>query len=314
MTQGIVEIIPVAAIIPTYNRSMVLQKTINTIATQNVQFAEIIIVDASENSLTEEILSCKFENLQSNIIYKKAQQKGAATQRNEAFAISSQPFVCFMDDDVYLEPFCVERLWNGIKNNESVGGINAMITNQQYHALGGLTKLICRLLHGKILSSYAGKCIGPAYNFLPEDKPELPEYVQVDWLNLGCTIYRKAALQNPPFQNHFTGYSMMEDLTLSLTVGKNYTLLNARTARIFHDSQPGDYKSNVTDLEKMELINRHYVMTKILGKTSINDYLKLTFLEAFNFLALFRNSAQIKKVPFFIKGKLQAIWSIWKQK
>ena len=314
MDNSTITIIPVSAIIPTYNRSTVLQKTLNTIALQNVQFQEIIIVDASENSSTQEILSSEIEGLRSRIVYKKALQKGAATQRNEAFAISSQPFVCFMDDDVYLESFCIERLWNGIKDNERVGGINAMIINQQYHALGGLTKFVCKLLHGKALGSYAGKCIGPAYNFLPEDDEVLPEYVPVDWLNLGCTFYKKEALQNPPFQNHFTGYSMMEDLTLSLTVGKKYTLLNARNAKIFHDSQPGDYKSNVTDLEKMELINRHYVMTKILGKTSIKYYFKLTLLETFNFLALFRNTAQIKKVPFFIKGKLQAIWSIWKQK
>lgn len=311
---GEVNLIPVSAIIPTYNRSIVLQKTMNTVAFQNVQFQEIIIVDASENYLTEGILSIKFEGLKSKIIYKKAQQKGAAIQRNEALEISTQPFVCFMDDDVYLEPFCIERLWSGIKNNESVGGISSMITNQRYQPLGKLTKFVCRLLHGKKLPSYAGKCIGPAYNFLPEDNDALPEYVSVDWLNLGCTIYRKAALQNPPFQSHFTGYSMMEDLTLSLTVGKHYNLLNARTARIFHDSQPGDYKNNTAILEKMELVNRHYVMREILGKTSIKDYLKLFLLEVFNFLSLFRTTQQTKKIPYFIIGKLQGIWAICKGK
>jgi hypothetical protein len=81
-------------------------------------------------------------------------------------------------------------------------------------------------------------------------------------------------------------------------------------AKIFHDSQPGDYKDNVILLEKMELINRHYVMTKILDRTSIKDYLKLILLEVFNLLALFRNFKQLKKVPFFILGKLKGIWSI----
>jgi glycosyltransferase involved in cell wall biosynthesis len=303
-------LIPVSAIIPTYNRSKVLKKTLQTIALQNLQFEEIIIIDASENNSTEEVLSFKYEGLQSRIVFKKAQQKGAAIQRNEGFVISVHSFVCFMDDDVYLEPFCIDRLWKGIHENELVGGISAMIINQQYQPLGKLTKLVCRLLHNEKLFSYAGKCIGPAYNFLPEDNENFPEYNHVEWLNLGCTIYRKKALQNPPFQNHFIGYSIMEDLTLSLTVSKKFILLNARMAKIFHDSQPGDYKDNVILLEKMELINRHYVMTKILDRTSIKDYLKLILLEVFNLLALFRNFKQLKKVPFFILGKLKGIWSI----
>jgi glycosyltransferase involved in cell wall biosynthesis len=307
-------IVPVSAIIPTYNRSKILEKTLKTLAFQNLQFEEIIIIDASENNSTEEMLSFKFEGLQSRIVYKKAQQKGAAIQRNEGFLISAHSFVCFMDDDVYLEPFCIDRLWKGIHENDLVGGISAMITNQHYQPLSRFTTFICRLFHSEYLETYAGKCIGPAYIFLPEDNESLPEYVTVDWLNLGCTIYRRDAIPNLPFQNHFEGYSIMEDLTLSLTVGKKYTLLNARTARLFHDSQPGDYKNNTIILEKMELVNRYYVMTVILGRTSVKDHLKLVVLEFFNLMSLFRNKKSLIKIPMFIQGKILGLWSIWLQK
>lgn len=66
----------------------------------------------------------------------------------------------------------------------------------------------------------------------------------------------------------------MEDVTLSLTVGKQWKLANARTARIFHDSQPGDHKSSPDVLASMSLVNRYYVMTEILGRRSSNDYIK----------------------------------------
>jgi len=57
-------------------------------------------------------------------------------------------------------------------------------------------------------------------------------------------MYRREAIPSPPFPEHFSGYSMMEDLTLSLVVGRKWKLANARTARIYHDSQPGTHKSN----------------------------------------------------------------------
>ena len=43
-----------------------------------------------------------------------------------------------------------------------------------------------------------------------------PEVASVEWLNTTCTIYRGEALPSPPFCNQFTGYSLMEDLALSL--------------------------------------------------------------------------------------------------
>ncbi len=57
--------------------------------------------------------------------------------------------------------------------------------------------------------------------------------VPVEWLNTTCTLYRREALPDPPFLSHFTGYSLMEDLALSLTVGKRWKLANARGLRIF---------------------------------------------------------------------------------
>jgi hypothetical protein len=141
------------------------------------------------------------------------------------------------------------------------------------------------MLHGKKLISYAGLCIGPAWNILPEDREDLPIFQEVQWLNTTCTLYRKIALPNPPFANHFKGYSMMEDLTLSLIVGRIWKLYNVRTAKIFHDSQSGAHKDNIQEMEKMELMNRYYVMTNIMGRTRILDHWKLLILELFMLLS-----------------------------
>lgn len=306
-------IIPVSAVIPTYNRVTSLANTLMSLSKQSIQFREIIIIDASEEDKTE--IFCKNEKIQtlhSKLIYHKAVVKGAASQRNEGFNLSQEPFVAFMDDDIFLEPFCIERLWNCCVRDERIGGVNALITNQAYHAPGSITRIMYRLMSGARLESYAGKCIGPGWNILPGDGDDLPECVAVDWLNLGCTIYRRESLPSPPFQAHFVGYSLMEDLTLSLIVGSKWRLYNVRTARIFHDSQPGAHKNNIEDLAKMELVNRYYVMSKILKRKGIVNILKLAIFEVFGIISSVKTWTGFKKVPRVILGKLTGVLEITK--
>jgi hypothetical protein len=106
----------------------------------------------------------------------------------------------------------------------------------------------------------------------------------------------------------------MEDVTLSLQVGKHWQLANARTARIFHDSQPGDHKSNASVLAKMGLVNRHYVMTEILDRRSFADYLKLGVLQLFEVAALLQTLAGWQSLTLVIEGKVCAIWHLLTQK
>lgn len=154
--------------------------------------------------------------------------------------------------------------------------------------------------------SYAGRVLGPAINLLPEDCGSLPEIVPVEWLNTTCAMYRLDVLPRPAFASHFTGYSLMEDLTLSLEVARRWRLVNARTARIFHDSQNGSHKSNVTDLSAMELINRHYVMVYVLHRSTAVDYLKLLVWEMFLLAVAVRSKPSLEYVGKTIRGKLRA--------
>jgi glycosyltransferase involved in cell wall biosynthesis len=305
---------PISAIIPTANRAGVLQATFTSIANQNVQPAEIIVIDASDDDHTEKVCAMRFEKLESNIIYLKATKKGAAIQRNQGMSVAKHEFILFCDDDILLEPLCIERLWNGINSDNHIGGVNAMVTNQQYHTPGKLTRTMYQLMYGEKLSTYAGKCIGPAWNLLPEDNDSLPELVPVEWLNTTCTIYRKQSLPNPVFPEVFTGYSLMEDLTLSLIVARNYKLYNARTARIFHDSQSGAHKNNTFEQARMELLNRYYVMQHVLHRGGFKNYAKLTTLQLFGIITSLTNASGWKNLLPSVGGKLAAIGDIAKGK
>lgn len=257
-------------------------------AAQAVRPAELIVVDASTNTATERL--CASEPLPKTLTRCiRSPTAGAATQRNTGSAYASQPFLWYLDDDVILEPDCLPRLWGAISGDEKMGGVSAMIVNQSYRRPGRVGRIVYALLNGRAEHSYAGKCIGPAINFLPEDRDDLPEIVPTQWLNTGCTIYRREALPSPPFGEKFTGYSLLEDLALSLTVGKRWKLANARTARIFHDSQPGEHKSAIEDIVHMDFVNRFYIMIDVLNKRRLVDLTKFALLQLFITLSVAKN-------------------------
>jgi glycosyltransferase involved in cell wall biosynthesis len=305
-------LLPISALVPTRHRPEPFARTLQSLAKQSAQPVEMIVVDGSDDRQTEKLCQQSIPGLETNIQYYRATEIGAATQRNQAMAHTTQDFIWLMDDDILLEPDCLLRLWSALNSDAEIGGANAMITNQRYLPPGRISRTLFQLLHGKIEGTYAGKCIGPALNLLPEDREDLPEVVLVEWLNTTCTLYRRAALPQPLFPSNFVGYSLMEDVTLSLIVGKQWKLANARTARILHDSQPGDHKNNPGILAKMELVNRHYVMTQILNRRRFQDYVKLASLQLFEIAALLQTLKGWRSLPMVVIGKISAVVQIMK--
>lgn len=295
-------------IIPTRNRATALRRTLESLGAQSSQPAELIIIDASVDSSTRAMCAETVPGLHSVVSWCRADVPGAATQRNQGVRASSQAVMGFMDDDILLEPLCFARLWSALESDPHLGGVNAMITNQRYQTPGRISRFVFRLMAGRAERSYAGRVLGPAVNLLPEDGDHLPEIVPVEWLNTTCTLYRREALPDPPFPDHFTGYSLMEDLTLSLTVGKRWKLANARTARIYHDSQPGTHKSDPALLAEMQLINRHFVMTRILGRDRFSDYLKLVLFELFSIASSLQSRSGRATVALGLWGRVEALW------
>jgi len=302
-------IIPVSAVIATRNRAQSLSRTLDSLLLQGVMPAECIVVDASNDGATKNLLTEFGKRTDSSVRvqWSSSDVTGAASQRNQGITHATQLYVWFFDDDILFEPNCVERLWNAIESDRQLGGVNAMIINQRYQPPGFISRTMFTLMHGRREKSFAGKLIGPAINLLPEDRDDLPAVVPVEWLNTTCTIYRREALPDPAFDAFFTGYSLMEDVTLSQRVAqRGWNLANARTARIVHDSQPGEHKSVVAEQAAMELQNRYHVMTKIVQKNSFADHLRLTIWELFSLASACATQTGRKSFPQLVAGKWRA--------
>jgi glycosyltransferase involved in cell wall biosynthesis len=307
---------PISGIVPTRDRADCFARTLRSLAEQCILPAELIVVDASCDHSTRAVVSTFAADVRERgcrVLWEPATQAGAATQRNQGVRRATQPVICFFDDDVLFFPDCLARLWSALQSDPGLGGVNAMIVNQLYRPPRFVSRWMFRLMAGRAQASYAGRVLGPAVNLLPEDRDDLPDIVSVEWLNLGCTLYRREALPNPPFEEFFTGYSLGEDLALSLRVAKQRRLANVRHARIYHDSRSGDHKADATELNRMALVNRHYVMTKIIERNRPLDYAKLALWEVWQLVvaaARDRKSGGFRQALF---GKLIGARDILRQ-
>jgi GT2 family glycosyltransferase len=257
---------------------------LGSLARQDALPADVILIDASRDGASREVANDFAEGFAARgctIRWEAAVIAGAAPQRNQGVTLATQPVIAFFDDDIVFEKKCLAPLHKALMSDARMGAVNAMITNQRYLPPGWVSRSMFRIMRGRAQTSYAGCLLGPAINILPEDREDQPQIVPVEWLNLGCTLYRREALPYPPFPDSFSGYSMMEDVALSVRVARYWKLANVRTARIFHDSQPGAHKDNIVALSKMELVNRHYVMTHVLERRGVLDYARLALWESF---------------------------------
>src|SRR5688572_9108974 len=127
-------LIPVSVVIPTLARPERVVRTIESLLAQDCVPAEIIVVDASLPLLDTTRLPASPSGVELRLL--PAAERGAAAQRNQGVAASTQPFVLFADDDVDLEPGCLKTLWNVLQADSGLGACGAVITNQSYHPPG----------------------------------------------------------------------------------------------------------------------------------------------------------------------------------
>lgn len=301
----------VSVVVATRNRSASLIQTLKTLELQTVLPDEILIVDASDSDESSRVMA-SLAVLKNRLKWINALSRGAASQRMEGISQAKHPFILLMDDDIDMSHDVLEKLLRGFSLHPSAGAVNAMITNQRYTKPRWVSRTMYHVMHGKKLDTYAGKLIGPAWNLLPEDDDRLGEYVQCEWLNTTCTLYHKRALPNPVFDSHFKGYSLLEDVSLSVTIGRKFELWNARTARIYHNSQTGDHKNNQRVISEMQLVNRYYVMTRVLKRSSISMKMKLVLLELFGIVTGIRHVGGVNGLLRVLQGKIDGVKVIYR--
>lgn len=103
--------------IPTYNRAEMLRETLQSVAKQTVQPAEVMVIDNASTDNTEEVVK-EFQSLGVRYIRNKT-NIGMADNYNRCIELASNEFFTFLPSDDLIAPTWYEEWITIIKENEA---------------------------------------------------------------------------------------------------------------------------------------------------------------------------------------------------
>ena len=108
----------VSVVIPTYKRSAMLVRLIESLLYSTIQFREIIVIDGYPLSENSQLLSSKFPFLS---YYKLDHNAYVGEMRNLGLEKSKGDYVFMVDDDNIVKEDCIEKLYDAMTNDELIG-------------------------------------------------------------------------------------------------------------------------------------------------------------------------------------------------
>ncbi len=119
-------------LIPTYNRPTALAVTLTSLIAQTYRDFRVVISDQTEDTNPAEsgevqavlrVLRTHGHHVE---VHKHLPRRGIAEQRQFLLDQATAPYVLFLDDDLILEPYVVERMLTAIKE-ESCGFVGSAV-------------------------------------------------------------------------------------------------------------------------------------------------------------------------------------------
>ncbi len=303
-----------SVIIATRNRPEPLRVTLATLQAQSLLPSEVLVVDSSDTSETRVLVEDLSKRSPFPLKCIATEIRSAARQRNMGADMAAKDLLVFIDDDVRLDRRFLEELVYPFSEdkNGTLAGVSGTIVNQIYSQPKGLNRLLLACCLGDFSPSWAGRVVGPAVNFLPQDVPDTIQ--PVEWLFSGGTAYRKDIFGRYRFGEQFTGYSFAEDVHLSARIGLTYQLKNTTRARFEHMDLGKDTHTDWMKLGESMVINRRTVMVDVLGRNRLSDRISLFAYEivycglAMAVQGRFRPQ-HLKRIAMLLAGKLRAFYA-----
>lgn len=258
----------ISIVIPTYNRSKTIVKSINSVLNQTYANLEIVVIDDGSTDGTESIIK-KMQNKDRRIKYvKMPKNRGACFARNLGIKKSTGKYIAFQDsDDIYVKHKLANQLANLLNNASDLDfckvqlhtehGKYVMPTKSQELALenSSVTDMLC---DGNLISTQAilaKKEIFEKVSFNPK-MPRLQDYDLALRVAQHCNIsytdkilvnlYRQADSISSSKEKLYEACAMMveTDYNLNTIQKKRFikTLFNIiestaqeENSRLFHD-------------------------------------------------------------------------------
>ena len=246
----------ICIVIPTKDRPEKLRTVLLSLASQTQKPYKVVIVDGSEKN-TVDFLD-NFNKLK--IKYIKLRPPSATRQRNVGIKAVSKDcdFIGLIDDDVVLEERAIERMMGFWKNADgNVGGAAFNLMNHpEIYAETFKSMRITEKMG--LYSKKSGKVTAAGFQTLIG---KAKETVFVDWFSSEASVWRKHIFKSYGFDEWFKGYSYLEDLDFSYSVGKKYKLAVVADAGCYHFPASGGRGSGF-EFGVKEVFNRLYFVRK----------------------------------------------------
>lgn len=292
-------------VVCTFMRPKEIIRLLESIKTQTIFPDEIIIIDASLNNETK-INVQNFDVRNLRYFFVNHNERGSAKQRNYGIdRLSETDVVCFLDDDVVLQPNYFEELLKTYIEFPDALGVGGFILDdvkwvkipESYRAKitdyvfdGWKTKDNSRTVIRKCLGLESDVPPGmmPKFSHGRSLFPPSSKIYQAEQL-IGCTSsFKREVLKIQKFDSYFEGYSLYEDTALSLKVSKMGKIYINTNAKLHHYHAPSG-RPNQYKYGKMVVRNGWYVWRIKNPNPVITDRLKwhtitllLTFLRFCN--------------------------------
>jgi glycosyltransferase involved in cell wall biosynthesis len=308
----------ISVVIATRNRVAPLRIALRTMQKQSSFPSEVLIVDSSDESDTRELVQSLTALCAFPLRYIATDVRSAARQRNLGADLASGDLLVFLDDDVRLEPTFLEELRRPFAEDGEglLAGVSGTIVNQIYTQPKGINRFLLASCLGNFDDCWAGRLVGPAVNFLPQDKPDTVQ--PVEWLFSTGTAYRREIFLRYRFGEQFSGYSFAEDVDLSARIGRQYRLSNTTRARFEHMDMGQRTHTDWVGLGESMVVNRRSIMIDVLGRKRWTDRLHLFAYEvvycsiSMAVQARFRPQ-RMSRSALLIWGKLRAFMAVRSQ-
>ncbi len=303
----------ISLIICTYLRPKALITLLKSVCLQTKYPDEILVIDASNNDLTQNALT---EKRIKNLKYFKVSEndRGLTKQRNYGINLVGKNIniVSFLDDDTILDKEYFKNLNEVFENDNSISGIGGIATNenkwkQKLQKSYNVKKFleidnhIIKLGQRHVLRNYLGIGSTELPGIMPKFSngiscgyPLTGKNYEVDLLIGMSMSFRKKVVDNIKFSTYFEGYGLYEDADFSiraLKFGKNVIATNVLLEH--HHAAAG--RPNKFKYGKMVTRNGWYVWRVKYKKPSLIARLKWNLIAIVLILIRFVNVLTTKK-------------------
>ncbi len=137
----------ISVVIPTYNRSAMLARAVESVRAQDFRDFEVIVVDDASTDNTEHLLRTQFgEDMEKGFLryIRAAQNQGRSASRNDGIGQATAGLIAFLDDDDEWLPDHLANLYDFMRLYRDIGIVFSnwdTITEQTHETRPGTTNI-----------------------------------------------------------------------------------------------------------------------------------------------------------------------------